>query len=87
MKTKKSIQPRSWMAFMAMLACWLLPSGAWASDIGNDVLATGPCGDNLTYENLYAHLPRETREYLPALVAAMYVNSNRIILFPESVSK
>ena len=31
MKTKKSIQPRSWMAFMALVACWLLPSGVWAS--------------------------------------------------------
>ena len=32
MKTKKSIQPHSWMAVMTIMACWLLPSGAWASD-------------------------------------------------------
>lgn len=39
------------------------------------------CGDDLTYENIYKHLPQETREYLPALVAAMYINANRDLLY------
>lgn len=49
--------------------------------------AIATCGDDLTYENLYANLPRETREYLPALVAAMFVDSNRMVLFPETTNK
>ena len=36
--------------------------------------------DEPTYEDLYRRVPRETREYLPALVAAMYVNANRTLL-------
>ena len=39
------------------------------------------CNGDLSYENIYTYLPKETREYLPALVAAMYVNVNRQILF------
>ena len=34
------------MAVIATMACWLLPSCVWAS---STTLATGPCGDNLTY--------------------------------------
>lgn len=37
-------------------------------------------GENPTYEDIYRNVPRETREYLPALVAAMYVNANRPLL-------
>lgn len=66
---------------------WGMAVMAYNCGAGRMEKAVAACGDNLTYENLYAHLPRETREYLPALVAAMYVNSNRIILFPESVNK
>lgn len=36
--------------------------------------------DEPTYEDIYRRVPRETREYLPALVAAMYVNANRTLL-------
>ncbi len=45
--------------------------------------ALDQCGGDVTYERLYALLPRETRDYLPALVAAMYVNANRRLLFPQ----
>lgn len=40
------------------------------------------CGEDVTYEDMYRRLPRETRDYLPALVAAMFVNANRLLLFP-----
>ena len=42
--------------------------------------ALAAAGDAAGYETLYRLVPRETREYLPALVAAMYVNANRPLL-------
>ena len=41
-------------------------------------------GDAPSYDVLYRYVPRETREYLPALVAAMYVSANRTLLLPET---
>lgn len=66
---------------------WGMAVMAYNCGAGRMERALQACGEDLTYENLYANLPRETREYLPALVAAMYVNSNRIILFPETINK
>lgn len=61
--------------------------GSWALSImsyncgpGNVQKAMKACNGKVTYEQLYRYLPRETRDYLPALVAAMYVNSNRVLL-------
>jgi len=42
--------------------------------------ALAAVGDEPTYEDIWRKVPRETREYLPALVAAMYVNANRTLL-------
>lgn len=62
--------------------------GSWALSImsyncgpGNVQKAIDACKGRVTYEQLYRYLPRETRDYLPALVAVMYVNRNRILLF------
>lgn len=66
---------------------WGMAVMAYNCGAGRMEKAVAACGEDLTYENLYANLPRETREYLPALVAAMYVNSNRMVLFPETINK
>lgn len=66
---------------------WGMAVMAYNCGPGRMEKAVAACGDDLTYENLYAHLPRETRDYLPALVAAMFVNSNRMVLFPETINK
>lgn len=64
--------------------------GSWALSImsyncgpGNVQKAMKQCGGNVSYEELYKYLPRETRDYLPALVAVMYVNANRIMLINQ----
>ena len=49
MKTIQSLKTKQYrisMLFLGMLACWFLPNNSWAS---TSVLATGSCGDNLTY--------------------------------------
>ena len=66
---------------------WGMAVMAYNCGAGRMEKAVAACGDDLTYENLYANLPRETRDYLPALVAAMFVNSNRMVLFPETINK
>ncbi len=62
------------------LGRWSLALMSYNCGKGRVLQALRDCGDNLSYEELFRHLPRETREYLPALVAAMYVNENRGLL-------
>lgn len=62
------------------LGTWSLALMSYNCGKGRLQKALAACGDNLSYEELYRHLPTETREYLPALVAAMYVNQNRALL-------
>lgn len=62
------------------LGTWSLALMSYNCGKGRLQQALKACGDKLSYEELYRHLPRETREYLPALVAAMYVNENRGLL-------
>lgn len=38
-------------------------------------------GGRTDYETLWRYLPKETRDYLPALVAVMYVNQNRDLIY------
>lgn len=46
--------------------------------------AIDACNGELTYRNIYDHLPRETREYLPALVAAMWAYANRELIYDDN---
>ena len=49
MKTIQSLKTKQYrisMLIIGMFACWFLPNNSWAS---TSVLATGSCGDNLTY--------------------------------------
>lgn len=62
------------------LGTWSLALMSYNCGKGRLQNALKACGDRLSYEELYRHLPQETREYLPALVAAMYVNENRALL-------
>lgn len=55
---------------------WALALMAYNCGPGRLENVIGKCGSNLCYEKIYEFLPKETREYLPALVAAMYINSS-----------
>lgn len=60
---------------------WGLAIMAYNCGEGTMEKALAACGGDRSYEAVYAKVPRETREYLPALVAAIYVNSNRNIVY------
>lgn len=59
---------------------WGLAVMSYNCGPGRIQTALAAVGDDTSYEAIYRQVPRETREYLPALVAAMYVNANRALL-------
>lgn len=60
---------------------WGLAIMAYNCGEGTMEKAIAACRGDRSYEAVYEKVPRETREYLPALVAAIYVNSNRNIVY------
>lgn len=62
---------------------WSLALMSYNCGSGRLQRALDACGDDVTFEKLYRHVPKETRDYLPALLAAIYVNSNRSILYED----
>lgn len=62
---------------------WCLALMSYNCGSGRLHQALDACGDDITFEKLYEAVPKETREYLPALLAAIYVNSNRKLLYED----
>lgn len=62
---------------------WSLALMSYNCGSGRLHQALDACGDDVTFERLYRNVPKETRDYLPALLAAIYVNSNRRILYED----
>lgn len=62
---------------------WSLALMSYNCGSGRLQRALDACGDDVTFEKLYRNVPKETRDYLPALLAAIYVNSNRSILYED----
>lgn len=52
---------------------WHLTIAAYNCGPGNVNRAVGRCGNKVNYWDIYYFLPRETREFVPAFIAASYV--------------
>lgn len=61
---------------------WGLALMSYNCGEGRIASAIEKCGTKSpSYDEIWEYLPQETREYLPALVAALYVHSNRHLLY------
>lgn len=71
----------------AMFDNWLLAIAAYNCGPGNVRKAIRRAGTSTDFNKIYYYLPRETRGYVPAFMAAMYVMNyaDRHGLFPDSV--
>lgn len=63
------------------LGSWALALMSYNCGEGRMLSAIDACGEDATLEELWEQLPRETQEYLPALIAAIYVHENRHLLY------
>ncbi len=66
---------------------WLLAIAAYNCGPGNVRKAIRRAGTKADFEKIYRYLPRETRGYVPAFMAAMYVlnHATDYGLYPDSV--
>ncbi len=72
----------------AMFDNWLLAIAAYNCGPGNVRKAIRRAGTSTDFARIYYYLPRETRGYVPAFMAAMYVMNyaGRHGLYPDSVA-
>lgn len=65
------------------LGDWGLALMAYNCGPGGVLKALDRTGGDRSYEAVYRAVPRETRDYLPALVAVMFVNANRELIYGD----